>query len=545
MSDLIVQLGILILVSSLLAVLVKFVKQPSLIGYILAGLLFSALGVSFAENQHFLEIMSSLGIVLLLYVAGLELKMKEFAKGVKDTLIVGESKDAIMIALGFCIGIFLFKFGIIESIYLAVALALSSTIIIIKTLGERRELATPHGRILVGNMIIQDLIVMSVLAVFTSLALGGSPGIEIIKTVGKGILIFFILYFVGIFIAKRVFDKISDSIELIFVFGLSWVFAAILLSHYLGFSIEIGAFFAGMSVANLPFAFEIRDKIRGVQDLGLLLFFFTIGASLVISAEIFLSWQFLFLVLFVLLGTFFISLAIGATARLDTKKNFMIAVMPTQVSEFSIILVAIGLKLGQISEYLFSMVVGTAVVTILISSAYLKNINMIYAKLNRVVKFFEWREIIPPSEASKLKDHVVIFGYGTLGRKVAENYKRKKKVVIEWDLKKLKQAEKDGCIALYGDGGDSNIWEEASIKDAALVVNTISTNMDDDLHLGRWLKKNKVNIVAIANTHFHEEVEPIYKTGYDLVLYHDEIEWNHLKEYLGRRDVRRRIGKKK
>ncbi len=544
MADFIIQLSILVLVAAGLSIIGRFLKQPPLISYILTGIILGAVGGGLVANKAILDILAEIGIILLLYIAGLEIRIKEFMKIGKHALIVGEGHDVIMAALGMAIGYFVMKLTLLQSFYLGLALTLSSTIVVVKVLTKRKELASPHGRILMGTMLLQDLVAMAALAIFTSLALGGSPYFEIGKTILKAIAMFIVLYFIGKYLVEKLFTKIAENIELVFLLGLAWCFAAVLMAHYIGFSIEIGAFIAGMSIAHLPFAFEIKDKARSLQDFGLLLFFFTIGATVTISKEIFLSMTFALLVLFDILATPLISGAINSFLRFDRKKNFLISVMPTQVSEFSIIIMAIGLKLGQVSEYLFSLIVGITVVTIMLSSGYLNNLNPIYKKVESHLKFLEWRKAETPHKAKTLKHHIVIFGFGKLGEYVSDHYKKKTKVVVEWDPEKIERAKEKGCLMVYASAGDPDVWEEVNIKDAVLVVNTIGANIEDDINLGRWIRKNHPRVVSIAETNVPEEVTMLKEAGYDFVLHQDKAEWLQLKKYLDKASIKKRIKRK-
>jgi len=546
MVEVIIQLSILILVATGFAVVGRFIKQPPLIAYIITGILFSLIGQE-VTNMELFNLMAQLGIILLLFVAGLKIRFSEFLKIGKQALIVGEGHDIVMAGLGFVIGFFLMGLNALQSFYLGLALTLSSTIVVVKILTQRKEVAAPHGQILLGTMLLQDLVAMASLAIFTSLALGGNPLVEIGFTILKALGLFILFYFVGKYVMNRLFAKVAEHIELVFLLGLTWCFTGVLLSYFVNFSIEIGAFIAGMSIAHLDFSFEIRDKARSLQDFGLLLFFFTIGATTTISKEIFFSWTFLLLTFFVIVATPIISGTIGMLLGFDKKKNFLISVMPTQVSEFSIIVMAIGFKLGQVSEYLFSLVVGITVVTIILSSSVLTSLNPIYKLLEKHLNFLELRQTGHLRKQRGLKNHVVIFGFKKLGENIARHYRKKGKkcVVVEWEPHLVQKAKKLGCLVVYGNAGDSDVWQETRIEQADLLVSTVGENIDDDMALGKWIRKHHPRIVSIAETNTPSEVPQLKKAGYDFVLYQDEAEWRHLKKYLDSGEVKRRLKKKK
>lgn len=543
MTEFIIDLSILIFVATAFAVLLQFIRQPPLIAYIIAGLVLSQFGI-FSENETLLKLLGDFGIILLLYIAGLEIQITKFIKLGKETLAVGEGHDIIMGVAGFGIGIYFLGLDVLPSIYLGLALTLSSTIVVVKALAKRRELAAPHGRILMGTMLLQDMVAMGSIAIFTSLAHGGNPWIEIAKTVGMAIGLFIVLTLIGRYVVEKFFYKLANSIEMVFLVGLTWCFGAVLLAHYIGFSIEIAAFIAGMSIAHLPFSFEIKDKTRSLQDFGLLLFFFAIGAKVTLDMSIYLSWKFVLLTIFVLAATPIISGTINSFLRMDRKKNFLISVMPIQVSEFSIVLMAIGLKLGQVSEELFSLVVAITVVTIMFSSAFLNNLNPIYKKVGPHLRFLEWRKLARRHHEKPLKNHIVIFGFGRMGEMIVDHYKGRQKVVIEWDPQKIERAKAKKCHIIFGDAGDPDIWEEAALGKANLVISTIVENMDDDINLGKWIRKNHPQTVSVAVTGHKEEVGQLKRAGYDFVLWQDEAGWSHLKKYLDTGKIKKRVLKK-
>jgi len=536
MTEFIIQLGLLVVVASLLGIIGKFLRQPPLIAYIFSGLLLGYFGLNIAENKETLDIISEIGIILLLYIAGLEIKFKQFLKTGKTAFIIGEGHDIIMMSIGMGIGYFLLGFNFLQSFYLGLALTLSSTIVVVKALEQRKEIEAPHGRVLMGTMLLQDLVAMGSLAVFIAISKGGSPGVEIALTLLKGAIVFVVLYLFGKYIMGKLFERIAGHIELVFLAGLMWAFVGVLFAHYIGFSKEIGAFIAGMSIAHLPFAFEIKDKTRSIQDFGLLLFFFTIGATVSISKDIIFSWTFALLVLFVLLATPIISGAIASFLALEKKRNFLIGVMPIQVSEFSLIVVAIGLKLGQINEYIFSLVTAITVATIILSSGILANLNPLYRKIEDYLEFLEWKVVKKEDVEEDIKGHAILLGMGNLGEHIAAYLKKKKMkvVVVDWLPDRIEKAEKLGCEIFYGDAGDPDVWEEIKADKAKIIISTIGNNQDDDVNIYNWIKKKNKNVYLISETNIPEDAKELNKLGYDHVLVQDEAEWALLKKFLNK-----------
>jgi hypothetical protein len=357
------------------------------------------------------------------------------------------------------------------------------------------------------------------------------------------VLVFFIMYFLGKWVLPRVFMFAAQSVELIFILGLAWCFTGVIVAHFLSFSMEIGAFLAGMSISELPFSFEITDKARSLQDFGLLLFFVTVGLQVNISIATFMNWKLYALLGFVLITTPLVTGIISSYLGFLKKETFMMSLMPVQVSEFSLVLIAIGKKLGHVSDELFTLVTVITIITIVLSSGVVANIGGLYKRLESSLSFLEWRIVKKARDTDELlENHVVILGFGSLGESIARHYKkqRKKVVIVDWRPEVMKIAKKLQCQMLYGDAGDPDVWEKLRFHKAAAVISTIGQNQNDDVNLVRWLRKNKFKGISVGETNFPWEVKQLYKEGYDFVLVQDDAEWLVLRDYLKKSPAQRR-----
>ncbi len=536
MAELVVQLGLLFVVATALAILARILRQPPLVGYIFTGLLLGWVGVQIGSSKELIDVVSEIGIVLLLFVVGLEINLKKFLQSGKHTFLVGEGHDITMGAISLLLAHFVLGLDWIASAYVAIAVTLASTIVVVKTLTERKEIEAPHGRILIGMMVLQDILAMIALAVFTGLAAGGNPFIATGMTLVKAVGLFLVMAFLGKQLMTRFFDLVSDHIELIFFTGLSWCFAGVLIADYLEFSIAIGAFLAGMSIAHLPFAFEIADKTRALRDFGLFLFFFAVGATAKITPKLFIHPAFIVLTLLVLVGTPLITALITSFLRYEKKQSFLMATMPVQVSEFSLVLMAIGVKLGHVSEELFSIITAITILTIIVSSGIHSNIGSLYGKLEPHLKILEWRIPRKMRELEKkYQNHVVLLGAGDLAYHIAEYFIKKKKVpvvVVDWDPGRIKRIKRLGAETLYGDAGDPDVWEEVGADKAKIIISTIGPNQQDDINMYRWVKKRNKKAVMIGESNVPAEVKELERLGFDYVLWQDHSEWDTIRNWL-------------
>ncbi len=538
-----IQLGILIIIATVLAILSRLIKQPPLVAYLITGLILGSVGSGIAATGELLKVASEIGIILLLFMAGLEINLERVKKVLKMTLVIGFGQIILMSIGFFLIALKIFGYGTLTSVYIGIALTLSSTIVVIKTLADRKETEALHGQILIGVMILQDIFVMGALTILTNLGGNVNFGLNLLLIVLKATFVALTLYLISRLLLAKIFDEIAKSIELIFLAGLAWCFVGVNIAWLVDFSIEIGAFLAGFAIANLPFAFEIEDKARSLRDFGLLLFFAYVGSQVQLTKELLLSAQTITFVILEIFGTFLIIAVISSFLGLKRKHGFFVSSIPCQVSEFALVLVAIGFQLGHINNKVLSLITTIVIITIILSSAILANLNWLFKKIESYFKIYEWRCKGKKYKDIQLKKHVVVFGLGGLGENIVKHFLKKKKqvVVVDWHPSKIKLAKKHGFYMIYADAGDPDVWEEVNIKEAVLVVSTIGANIEDDLNLGRWIRKNHPEIVSIAETNVPEEVPMLKKAGYDFVLYQDEAEWVFLKKYLNNPSIKRRV----
>ena len=543
--EIFLQIGILIAISSIIALLLNSIKVPPIISYILVGILAGYFGLKPASED--ITVMIELGIILLLFLAGLEIKLKGFLELGKKTLIVGEGHDVLMGVVGFILAFFVLKLDVLGSFYLAIGLALSSTIVVVKALTNRKELATPHGKILIGTMVLQDIVAMVSLAVFSSLGTEAT----ILSGLGlmflKGFLVFVSLLILGRYILPKVFYYAAKNIELVFLVALGWLFLGVGFSGLIGFSMAIGAFLAALAISDLPFSFEITDKVKGLRDFGIMLFFLSVGMQLQITNALFANWKFYMLIAFVLLFTPLITATITGFLRFTKKEIFIMSTLPTQVSEFTLILMTFGFSVGHISLELYSMITLVIVATIMISSWVIENLNEIYKRIQHKIDFVEWEYAEhPPHIKRDLKNHIVIFGFGRLGQYIADFYRKKKKdvLVIDWQPESIEATKKVKCMHVFGDAGDSDLWDEIRLEKVDAVISTIGKNQEDDVNMVRWMMQKNPKALKIFETNVTENARELYKLGADVVLVHDDLEWNDLMLYLKSSEAKRKRLKK-
>jgi Kef-type K+ transport system membrane component KefB len=542
----IVLLGLIILLAAALSVVAKWVKQPPLVAYLIGGVLLipikSVFDIRTDELDPLLAVSQKLGIVLLLFMAGLEIRPEKIKKHLKSALVLSLSQIVLTLVFIYLLAVGFFDKAPIEGLYIGIAIALSSTIVVVKVLSVRKELHTLHGQVLIAIMIVQDIVALVALTFFSSLhGAINDPVFGLYIVFVKGCGTFCLLLLISRSILEKVFEMVARSIEEIFLMGIAWCFVGVLVAHFFQFSIELGAFIAGLTIASLPFSFEIRDKSRSLRDFGLLLLFISVGSSITLSWDIILSTEAWIYIFFALFGTFFILQLFTNVLGMEKKQGFLISAIPSQISEFSIVIISYGLIMGDIRQEVFSMITIVAIITIILSSFMLENLNWFFKRFNHFLFFHH----LNPNRHRRgihehnFEGHVVVYGMGHLGNQIVQYFLEKKKdvIVVDWVPDRVKHAKRMGCSIMYGDAGDPDVWEETRSEFAHIVINTIDKNQEDDVNFIQWIKRRGKKPIMIAETNSPEDEVKLKSLGYDLVLMPGEITWNALTRYFKKHKI--------
>ena len=267
-----VELSIVIIIAVVVAGIMRLLKQPLVIGYILTGIIVSPYFLNIVTSTDAIATFAQIGIVLLLFMVGLNLNPRIIKDVGKVSLVTGVGQVIFTSLIGFFIGQLL-GFSTIVSIYIAVALTFSSTIIIMKLLSDKGDLETLYGRIAIGFLIVQDLIVIVILMVISSIPTGLDFATLALESVFKGVGLLILLFLISVYIFPRITKAIAKSQEFLLLFSIGWCFAIASLFYYLNFSIEAGALLAGITLSLSPYHYEISSKMKPLRDFFIILFF--------------------------------------------------------------------------------------------------------------------------------------------------------------------------------------------------------------------------------------------------------------------------------
>lgn len=525
-TTLFIQLALVLALASGIGYLVKRLKLPLMVAYLIVGLLFSLLQIFNSTTSEMLSLLPNFAVAFVLFFVGMELDIQDIKSLGKVISITSLLQIAISLSAGFLIATAL-GFHMKESFYLGTGLAFSSTIVVIKTLLERKELSSLYGKLSVGVLLIEDLVAILLLM---SLTVGGSVSsfnlqnsFPLLILAIKGIFLLVLTVICTKYLLKKVFSAVARSPELLFLSALAWCFVLVAISALLGFSAAIGAFLAGVALANSPFHFEIQGKVKPLRDLFVTLFFVYLGSQVVFAdLPTVLPLILLFTTYAIFVKPLLFLLILGACGF---KKHtiFQTSLNFSQISEFSLIIMVMGLQAGVVSHAALTAVAFTGVLSIIVSSVLITYNRQIYTFLSPVINFFEHQGFVHQFESDKhavsLEEHVVLVGGDQMGGKII-NYLRREMIpflVLDFNPEVIEKLMQLKIYSLYGDISDPEILEFLNLEKAKLLIST-APSLEDTLILLSELKKRQSQAIVIVRAVSVEDAKLLYKKGADFVI---------------------------
>jgi Kef-type K+ transport system membrane component KefB len=515
-TEIFVQLSLLIIAVTIVSTVMKRLKQPLILGYILTGLLVGVLfpllpGQAFKVDTDSFEIFSTLGITLLLFIIGLDLKLSVFKQ---LGSVVFTTALAILLSLG-GVGLMVlqaFGFGFTEALIAGLALFFSSTIIIVKVLSDKKEHSRLHGQIAIGVILVDDVIATLAL-LFVAAGNNGFNLTEIFFLGIKGVGLALLLIFLSTKVLPKTTKLFAASQELLFLFTMAWGLGIASLFSWAGFSLEVGALFAGVCLAALPYTKEMESRLSPLRDFFIVIFFITLGAGLDVSnlasgiiPALILSGAVLILKPAIVMGVMNL---FGYTRRTSFKAGINLS----QISEFSIILIAVSATSGLVSPELTAIMTLVALITIAGSTYLMQFDNKILARLERHFPVFRDHEEHNEKEALHHHD-MILLGFRKGGNEFAKTFLKMKKkfVIVDYDPLVIDVLERRHLPHMYGDATDVQFLHEIGIRTAQMVVSTV-TDFRTNLYLVRYLHRVNPSAVFICHADDHDEAAELYRLG--------------------------------
>lgn len=475
-------LGIFVIAAALTVLLARWLRLPSLVSYIAAGLLIGPITGLIGPGTtppEALDLLGEMGIVLLMFVVGLELSLARIREVGKVAIAAGLGQVAFTAVIGFGLCVAL-GFDVIESVFIATALTFSSTAVVVKLLDQKNELQTLYGQIAVGIFLVQDIVVVIVMTFLAGLGsrdtmTASSIALGLARAFGGMGLLLGAALLGGRFLLPRILGWAAASPRTLFVWSLTWCLGLVIAAHALDLSAEIGAFLAGLAIAQLRFADDLRRRTHPLMTFFIALFFVSLGAQMELTDAGARWFEGLVLSLFVLIGNPIIFIWIIARFGYSERTSFLTSVTVAQISEFSFIFAAMGLSMGHITQPILSVVGVVGVVTIAISAYMILYNHQLYDLLRRarLLRIFRARaDGNDERPRVHLRDHVIVVGMNDLGRRVASLLHEKGQTVLAIDTDNRKLAGL-ACRTLVGDVDYASTLEEAGLHGARVAISTL------------------------------------------------------------------------
>lgn len=524
-----VELSLVLGVALVLSIVMRLLRQPQIIAYILTGILVGPTLLDIVHAADAFTMLAQFGVALLLFMVGINLNPRVIRDVGSVAVLTGLGQVLFTSAISYGL-LRLLGFTPVVSIYLSIALAFSSTIIIMKLLSDKQATETLYGRISIGFLIVQDLIAVAILMVISSFTDGQSLAALALETllVGVGLVAFVTL--LGLYVIPRVLALAARSHELLFLVSITWAFLLAMLCELLGFSIEIGALLAGITVSTSTYRFEIQSRLKPLRDFFLIMFFILLGLGMSFTAITENLGPILVMSLFVLIGNPLIVLTLMGLLGHTRRNGFMAGLTVAQISEFSFILIALGVTVGHLTESVIPIITTVGLLTIAGSTYFITHAEALYRLFDPMLKLFERRDA-HTRHHKHTKHDILLFGCNRIGRHLLETIERfhRNYLVIDHNPHTVEELERKKIPVRYGDASDSELLADLDLPWAKLVISTIADTQTNLLLLGQLRESHRRRPITIVVASTFDEAHRLYEAGASYVIIPHELGGHHAR----------------
>ena len=530
MENIFVQFAFILTVSTFLGFLILKLRLPIIVSYLLAGVTLSFLPIFNTTESMVLHIFPNIGIAFVLFLIGMELDLREIKALGKPIIFSSVGQVIITTILGFVIASLL-GFKRLESLYIGIGLSFSSTVVVIKMLLEKRDISSLYGKLSIGILLIEDLIAILALMFISisgsALKLGLDDLTPFLSLVVKGLGLFLFTYIFSTFMAKRILDSVAKSPELLFLTAITWCFIFTAAAQLLGFSVEIGAFLAGVAFASTSYHYQIQGKIRPLRDFFLALFFIYLGSQVKFSDISSGLVAILIFTLCALLIKPFIYLLFLGIFGFRKHTLFQTSLNLSQISEFSLIVMLVGVNAGIVSSSTLSIMASVAVLSIIFSSILISHSRSFYTSIAPIIHFFVHKRnthFLESSSTDVLEDHIVVVGAHRIASPILEYLKHEKIpfIVMDFNPHIVRKLQNEGINIIYGDIADPDILDILNVEKANLIISTVPYRLDTEMLLHE-IKRRKTHATIIVRGEDQEHSKSLKHLGADYVIFPEKV----------------------
>ena len=485
-------IGLVFIIATAFAFIAKFLKQPLILAYLVAGVVIGPeIGFAWVQDENTIELISEIGLILLLFIIGLEIDLKKLLSAGRTVLITGIGQFLLCVGLGIGLALlmgFTPAGGNFDWLYLAVTLALSSTLVVVKLLYDKSELTTLPGRITLGVLLFQDIWAIVFLALQPNLH---DPHLgTLLESLVKGAGLVLMTLGLGWYVLPRLFSFAAKVPEIMLIAALAWCFLVSGAADWLGLSREMGALIAGVSMSTFPYNLDVIAKVINIRDFFVTLFFVALGMKIpqptvtMVTAAIGMS---LFVLASRLLSVFPVLYWLGNGLRASLIPSVNLA----QMSEFSLIIASLGLALKHISPELVATLTFVFAITSVLSTyliAYNHEIQRRLALVLLKLGFTSGADNDDVTEAAEAANSIVFLGCFREASSILHEIELRAKetendgilaqiLVIDFNPHVLQELKRRGIKCLYGDVAHMDTLHHAHIHSARIVACTISDDI--------------------------------------------------------------------
>ncbi len=526
-----IEFSALLLLAAVFGVAARLLKQPLIVAFIALGIIAgpSVLDLIYSKDQ--IHLLAEIGIAILLFVVGLKLDLGLIRTTGGVALFTGLGQVIFTSLFGYFIALTL-GFSSMQALYIAVALTFSSTIIIVKLLSDKKEIDALHGQIAIGFLIVQDIVVILVMITLSALGQGADQGAMWIAgaVILKGALLLVITGLVMRYVLPRLTAFLASSQELLVLFAISWAVVLAAISELMGFSREVGAFLAGVSLASTHYREVISGRLTSIRDFLLLFFFIHLGSQLDLSLLGAQVWAAALLSVFVLVGNPLIVMVIMGLMGYRKRTGFLAGLTVAQISEFSLIFAALGLTLGHIGDDVVGLITLVGLITIGLSTYMIMYSHWLFEKLSPLLDIFERSNPYREAQRRQIEERkidAVVFGLGRYGGNIVRQLSKRGYTVlgVDFDPQQVKAWQSNGVDTQYGDLEDPDLAEQLPLRHARFVISSMP-ELHANLCMLKCLNAAEYQGKKVVTAHRSEQAAKLQEQGADLVLmpFHDAAE---------------------
>jgi Kef-type K+ transport system membrane component KefB len=533
-TDLLSSIGICVAAAALIASVTWQFRQPLIIAYLATGVIIGPIGLRFVTDEASISTVAEIGLILLLFVIGLEIDVRKMASGGPAVLITGALQVPICIALGLA---FFWALGVPMTprnnalLYLAACMSLSSTLVVVKILNDKYELDTLPGRITLGVLVIQDLWAVAMLALQPNVL---NPDLlPLVGSLWRGAVLITSGFALSKYVLPHLFRVVAKAPELVLVSALGWCFFMAAAASFIGLSREMGALIAGVSLSAFPYNLDVVAKAVSIRDFFVTLFFVSLGMQITIPSLTVLELA-AAASLFVIVSRVVV-VPILYALRLGLRASILPAINLAQVSEFSIVIASLGVALHQINQDVLTVVIITFAVTSVVSTYMINFSHPIQNVIAGALKSAGLKDLDSTrvTEEDGEKQHpVILLGFFRDTSSILYEFEHEgdakeardfcdKILVIDFNPTVMRELRRRGIKCVYGDIAHADTLRHAGIEHAKLVVSTITDDVlrgTDNMRLLKNVKAHAPKALVVLTTDHIPQALHFYRDGADFVF---------------------------